>query len=413
MRPVFRCLLVALWCLCLGAIVPLAAQAQSQAEARATLYAALMQRGMTALKTQDAPKAATYFSKALQLAPRDVRTQILLAESYIQAGQTGRAEAFLTYLLDDPRQVDHADLYLGALNKLYEKRPLVASGSFALMPGTNIKNASSQTYFDTLLGRLTIDDGGDEMSGIGVDVGGRAAYRVALGAGRRLEFGGSLTHVWYEEKSLRYWYGRLWSDLVHLSPGAQWRGGAHISRLYHKDEEGRGSDRVAKGLHANWSQDLGEGMQVGVSAIAEYRDYLASNSFSGPYASVGVHWSKRTDRSEILSVGVTVERATREVDYHSYWGGSLRGGYERPFGDNLRAGVGVSATLRVYDAEFFTVDYARRDEIYRVDLSVSDKRLKMMGATPKLTCGYRVQSSNVALYDSNSTDCRVSWSYQF
>ena len=225
MRPVFRYLFVALCCLCLGAVLPLAAQAQSQAEARATLYAALMQRGMTALKTQDAPKAATYFSKALQLAPRDVRTQILLAGIlYSGAGRRGERRPFSPIFWTIQGRWITQTLYLGALNKLYEKRPLVASGSFALMPGTNIKNASSQTYFDTLLGRLTIDDGGDEMSGIGVDVGGRAAYRVALGAGRRLEFGGSLTHVWYEEKSLRYWYGRLWSDLVHLSPGAQWPG---------------------------------------------------------------------------------------------------------------------------------------------------------------------------------------------
>ena len=81
--------------------------------------------------------------------------------------------------------------------------------------------------------------------------------------------------------------------------------------------------------------------------------------------------------------------------------------------DTFRVGVDLSANLRLYDTDFAAVNYARRDEIYRVGLSLSDSRLKLMGVTPKLSCGYRVQSSNIALYSSNTTDCRIGWSYNF
>ncbi len=72
-----------------------------------------------------------------------------------------------------------------------------------------------------------------------------------------------------------------------------------------------------------------------------------------------------------------------------------------------------SATLKLYDADFAAVDYARRDEIYRFGVSLSDSRIKLLGSTPKLSCGYKVQSSNIALYTSSTTDCRLGWSYRF
>jgi len=114
-----------------------------------------------------------------------------------------------------------------------------------------------------------------------------------------------------------------------------------------------------------------------------------------------------------LTLGGTLERSTPSLEYHRYWGASLRAGYNFDLSDTLRAGVDFGATLRQYDTAFPSVDFARRDEIYRIGVSLSSSRIKIMGSTPKLSCSYKVQTSNIALYSSETTDCRIGWNYRF
>ncbi|MEM5477398.1 surface lipoprotein assembly modifier [Pacificibacter sp. AS14] len=124
-------------------------------------------------------------------------------------------------------------------------------------------------------------------------------------------------------------------------------------------------------------------------------------------------WAKTLETGATVLFGSAVERSKPSLGYQRYWGGTLRAGFETKITDTLRVGVNLSATLRQYDNDFSAVDYARRDEIYRFGLSLSDSRIKLLGGTPKLSCGYKVQNSNISLYQSTSTDCRIGWSYQF
>ncbi|MEG3663385.1 porin family protein [Celeribacter halophilus] len=390
----------------------LGAHAESAITAREA-YGKLMQLGQVAL-AKDAPEKATvYFSKARRLAPRDPRAQLSLAEAFARDGQVRRAEAFLRYLLKQPEQAQNETYYLAALAKLQSRYPFVASASFAALPSTNIRNTSSQTVFDTLLGRFEIDDGGEETSGIGVDVGVKGLYRRSLADGFSFELGTSLHRIWYGEPELRYWRGRLTADLIWLEAEQDLRIGLHGDRIYYTDVEGNSSDRIASGIHGYWSRALTQDTRLSVNGLAEYRDYLDKGTLSGPYASLGVGWGKRFDNSAAFFMGGSIERSKPSLDYHRYWGTTLRAGYDTNITDTLRGGVNLSATLRHYDSDFSAVDYARQDEVYRIGVSLSDKRIKIMGGTPKLSCSYKIQNSNIALYEATSTDCRIGWSYQF
>ncbi|MDO6458472.1 porin family protein [Celeribacter halophilus] len=390
----------------------LGAQAESAITAREA-YAKLMQLGQVAL-AKDAPeKAIVYFSKARRIAPRDPRAQLSLAEAFARGGQVRRGEAFLRYLLRQPDQAQNEVYYLAALAKLQSRYPFVASASFAALPSTNIRNTSSQTVFDTLLGRFEIDDGGDETSGIGVDVGVKGLYRQSLADGFSFEFGTSLHRIWYGEPELRYWRGRLTADLIWLEATQDLRVGLHADRIYYTDVEEDSSDRIASGIHGHWSRALPQDTRLSLNGLAEYRDYLDKGSLSGPYASLGLGWSKRFDNSALFFLGGSIERSKPSLDYHRYWGTTMRAGYDTNITDTLRGGINLSATLRHYDSDFSAVDYARQDEVYRIGVSLSDKRIKIMGGTPKLSCSYKIQNSNIALYEATSTDCRIGWSYQF
>jgi hypothetical protein len=386
----------------------------------AEAYRQLMHLGQVAL-AKDAPqKAARAFARARIFAPTDLRAQLSLAEAYARQGQVARSEAFLKHLLRDPAQGDHVDAYLKALSKLQHRYPVVASASVAFLPSTNIANASSETVFDTVLGRFEIDGGGEETSGVGVELGARGTYRKPLGEGLSFEITAALNRIWYDAPELRYWRGRVTADVVGVGVAAQWRAGSHADRIYYDAVNGQSADRIALGAHGNWSQTVNETTRLTLSALAEYRKYLDKDSLSGPYASLGAGWSKAlgavgagAPRGATLSWGGSVERSKPSLDYHRYWGATARVGYAQNLTDTLRGGVSMSATLKLYDADFAAVDYARRDEIYRFGVSLSDSRIKLLGSTPKLSCGYKVQSSNIALYTSSTTDCRLGWSYRF
>lgn len=373
----------------------------------------LMQRGRAALAEDEPEKSLAYFSKAWRLAPTDPSAQLAMAEAWAQAGQVRRAEAFLRHLLREPSQQKNADLYLAALGELARRSPFQFSASFAFLPSTNIKNASSETYFDTLWGRFLIDNGGDETSGVGVEMGAQLLYRRPLANGRTFELGTTLRRIWYEAPDLRYWRGRLSADLKSETQRNSFRAGMHVDRTYYSEVEEYSSDRISTGLHGGWVKRLSDIETLSVSGVLEYRDYLDKDTLSGRYASLGLGWSKRVIPTGVLTLGGALERSTPSLEYHRYWGAGVKVGYLFDLSKTLRAGVDVGATLRFYDTDFPSVDYARRDEVYRIGVSLSDSRIKILGGTPKLSCGYKVQNSNVALYSSETTDCRIGWSYSF
>lgn len=372
-----------------------------------------MQKGRAVLAEGAPTKAVSYFSNAWRLVPTDPTAQLAIAEAWAQAGQRRRAEAFLRHLLADPTQQQNADLYLAASSELARRYPFQFSASFALLPSTNIKNTSSESYFDTLWGRFSIDDGGKETSGVGVEAGAQLLYRRPISQGVRLELGSSLRRIWYLDPDLRYWRGRLSADLKSDVQAGSFRAGLHVDRTYYSDVEGASSDRVSTGLHGVWSRRLSGVETLSASGLIEYRDYFDKDTLSGRYGSLGLGWSKRINSSGVLTLGATLERSEPSLAYHRYWGASLRAGYNFELSDTVRAGVDLDTTLRQYDTDFPSVDFARRDEIYRIGVSLSNSRIKIMGSTPKLSCGYRVQTSNIALYSSETTDCRIGWQYQF
>ncbi|SLN55027.1 hypothetical protein AQS8620_02412 [Aquimixticola soesokkakensis] len=377
------------------------------------VHAQLMNAGRAALAAGDPDTSLTAFSRALRLAPRDPRAQLAMAQAWAQSGQPRRAEAFLHHLLRDATQQENAALYLAALDELARRYPFQFSASLAFLPSSNIKNTSSETYFDTLWGRFAIEDGGAQTSGVGVDAGAQVLYRRPLGAGQSLEIGANLGRVWYRAQELRYWRGRLFADVTSQTRQTSARAGVHVAGVRFDAGAQSGANRLTRGLHAGWSTRLSQSASLTLSGRFETRAYLDKPALSGPFGALSLGGHMALGPSQALAFGTTIERSTPALAYHRYWGAGLRADYRFDLSDTLRAGIDASATLRRYDTDFPSLDYARRDMVYRVGGMLSDSRLSLMGATPTLSCGYKVQTSNVALYASRTTECRLGWAYRF
>jgi tetratricopeptide (TPR) repeat protein len=374
-------------------------------------YASLIASGRIALR-QEAPEAAIpHFTTALRLAPNSKLASLLLAESYLRAGQPLRAQAYLTYKLKSASDTASEDIYQTALDQLFHREPIAFSGSFALLPSTNIANTSSNTYFDTLIGRFMINDGGDAVSGIGAQSGGHVAYRYPLGDGRRFELGAGVHNTWYKEPSLRSRQVSLSADFKQIGRLTDWGAGLHHRILTYPDAPA--SDRTITGLHANWSRAMNDRNRLSLLGTIEQRNYRNSDALSGHYVAGGVSIAHHLASGARVSFGAEIQRSTPNLDYHRYWGGALSAEFDRSIGPTLRAGINARLAVRQYDVDFAAVDFARHDTIRQIGFSISDSRIKMFGATPKLSCRYTAQSSNIALYALNSTDCQLGWSYRF
>lgn len=373
-----------------------------------------MTAGYAALSRNDGAAAVAHFFRARQLAPYQLRVQLALVDGFLAMGEVTRAEAFLNALLHAHPSAEVEQIYLSALHTIRKRHRLRFAGQFSLLPSTNTTHASSETTFDTPLGTFVITNGGDEKSGIGVLFGGRAELSIPVTAGHSLQFASKLNRIWYRDPDLRRWDGRLALEYRHQSAWSNWTTGLFVGRVYYDaTTSDTSSDLTKRGIYSSWGHDLGSRDSLSLGAKIEDQRYDDKYGLSGLSTTLDVKWTHVTAQRNVLRLQATTERASRNLDYHSYRGLGFAVGFERNLTTTLRGGLSLGFTERRYDTEFAAVSYKRHDDIYVVGASISDRRIKWFGMTPKLSCSYKVQQSNVALYTYRTGDCQISATYNF
>ena len=344
-----------------------------------------------------------------------VLKNIIKIDALAKAGQQRRAEAILQSAVRKAPDERTALPYAVALAKLQRRAPLQFHGSFNLRPSTNVTRAATGKTFNTLLGTFTIDDGGDQRSGLGLNVGVGASYRVPLNPKRTLVFGAGVTREWYDERELRQWTTNLRASVIERGPQRTRRLGAHLFQTTY--DLGRGEARTSRdfsryGVTASWSQDHQQTTRT-LSTLLEYRDYVDQDTRDASFGRIGLSWTKPTSARGRLNWGGDIERLRPKVDYQRYWGLGARVGYRHRVTKPLSIGINASMHFRAYDTDFSAVDYARSDRISRVGLSITNTSIKVAGAVPTLRCSHTDHHSNIALYETSYTDCGLTFSFEF
>ena len=344
-----------------------------------------------------------------------VLNNIIKIDALAKAGQQRRAEAILQSAVRKAPDEQTALPYAVALAKLQRRAPLQFHGSFNLRPSTNVTRAATGKTFNTLLGTFTIDDGGEQRSGLGLNVGAGASYRVPLNPKSTLIFGAGVAREWYDERELRQWTTNLRATVVKRAPQQTRRLGAHLFNTTY--DLGRNEARASRdfsryGVTASWSHDRKQVTRT-FSTLLEYRDYVDQDMRDASFARISMSWSKPTSARGRLNWGADIERLRPKVDYQRYWGLGARVGYRHRVTKPLRVGIDASLHFRSYDIDFSAVDYNRSDRISRVGLSVTNTSLNIAGAVPTLRCSHTDHHSNIALYETSYTDCGLTFSFEF
>ncbi|WP_339107286.1 porin family protein [Thioclava sp. GXIMD4216] len=324
-----------------------------------------------------------------------------------QMGRPQRAEAVLRYVLR--HETRNRPAYLAALRQLDRAHPFRFSGSFGLLPSTNIARSSSQTYLVTDYGTFLIENGGDEKTGIGAEFSVSGDWIFHPAPGHRLRLSSVLSGEWYAQRDLRYLQPSVTLAYENLLTPDDWGVSAYGRyRAYDGLADQKTSDYRAYGVVARkrWWLDAASLPQASLSGslLAEYRDYLDKQGYDGRFYQAAGSFSHQAGASQ-LSYGLRLGRSDVRLDYHRYRALGLSAGIVRPLGRKVTAGATLRYDWRRYDADFPLLGEVRHDETAELSVFASFRQIRIGNSLPKLRCSYTNNRSNVALYRYDSFDC--------
>lgn len=300
---------------------------------------------------------------------------------------------------------------IGKIEK--RKPPVTIKFGFNLLPNNNIGGASSKEYFDTKWGRLTIENGGEEKSEIGMEASVHASFQAPFEFGKQLELGSNLSRVWFRQNSSRYWLKEMSAGIRNARPNSETAASLYTTSIMYDATNQKAANRQSIGLQVSSSKLLSHTSRFELATLAEFREFPENQNMSGPYIKGNVTWSKMISPAFQFSAGTTINRSKPSLEYHRFWGIGFAVSLKARPNKNQLVGLDLSASQRAYDTNFILVDYNRRDTLFRIGSHVTDNRLSFLGKHPKLSCGFELQKSNISLYSKEVTDCRISLSLDF
>jgi hypothetical protein len=166
------------------------------------------------------------------------------------------------------------------------------------------------------------------------------------------------------------------------------------------DEE-RELERRDYGLRLSTAWQLGNGGQLRTSFLGESRNFIGSEATSGPYGRIGVNYGNSIGPRLRFGFGVSIARFEPEREHLTYWESDLSANISRRFDGII--------TARDYDGIFPATDLIREDDTVALGISYSSQQFDIFGACPKISCQVQRNASNIALYDYQTTDCRIAF----
>lgn len=336
-----------------------------------------------------------------------------LAQASFQSGRAADAKFHLRALMRTARQ----DAELRRLEKAYglvvKARPVSVGLTFSLLPSSNIAKTSSNEFFDTLLGQFIIRGGGREESGVGLRFGGQINYETVLASGASLTYGFEINRSLYPTERLNGFDGTVSVLWTKRSINGQTRIQPFLRRYIYdeKDEYNAASTRM--GVRVSHEYYLGDRRSLTVEVTAELRHYDVLDYLDGPAFNTTLTYQRSLSKSTEMSLLFGVSSSLPEQEHLRYAAATLRGEVSRTFASLGTIGLNAGFDVRDYQGEFPALGKARSDQAASIGVSFRPAGVRVFNTSPKLSCQFQQNWSNVALYDYASTDCAIVFERRF
>ncbi|MCH2168263.1 MAG: surface lipoprotein assembly modifier [Oceanicola sp.] len=355
------------------------------------------------------PQAIRGFRSVLQIDPnylnarRELAHTLLLNRNYSAARY--HFEALL--ILDQNEQMRAG--YRGFLNVIDRNKRVGFSGSFAILPSTNVNRGTTNTVFDTTLGQFVVDPSSQADSGVGVQLGISGYLRHLIGPERRISLNWGLSAKRYEKDSYNSVTGDLAIAFEQITPNGSWLISPYVRKALQEDD----TDNVALGLRFGLAHRMQNGNQIRLSMSHERRDYAVQNYQDGAFTSVVISMGHKLSPSLSASFGLGLERSTPEADHLQYDGSKVFAGLSKAWPGGLQSQFGLEFGARDFVGDYPLTPSPRADDFYKISIGLQNSRIDILGLTPRLVCAHTVNRSNVAFYDYTATECQASLSRHF
>ena len=358
--------------------------------------------GSIAMARGEWQEAIGRFRAMLARDPTLLRVRLDLALAYFQAGEDGSAAYHFRQVLgaEDLPLAVRANT-LAFLDRIRRRKSWSVTGSVALAPDTNINAATSARKIDLFGLPATLSEDARQTSGVGLSASVGGGYEARLGEDMRFRTSASVDTLTFgsgrsafNEQTLSLRAGpRFLFERLDLRPELTARGRMLGGETYSR----------AGGLELSGNWLMGPAWRLSASAGAErisYESFLGEGNIYAATLGAAHAYGQTT----LLRATAGWRREVLDQDAYS-WREYIAGvsvQQELPLGFVVTAGPSYrqreyGAPLPVYGPE------ARRDETVAGRITVSNRRIEVLGFMPEITVRHEVRESNLELYDYERT----------
>lgn len=348
---------------------------------------------------------------ALRADPNNRELRYHYARLSFQTGDYGAAKYHLQVLLKAPKSDAERVHLLKAYAQVVRKDPIAFSGSFALLPSTNINKESESYVILTPYGPYVFEP--EYQTGWGLHLGGRASYETVLPNLDSLTFGLQTSSYNYPQDNL---------DSLAISTDLAWTrvhlGGRRTltpsaGRVFSGEQTGETANYTHFGIDIDDERTLTEQSSLTGSVYLGYRRHDDLEHRDGIFGSAGLRYANVTKGGLPWRVQAEFSRGLPELEHLQYKGISFGGEIQKSFDGFGTVGLWAQLSLRQYDAAHPLFGIIREDQSFTLGVSALVPTITVFNASPKLSCHATKTESTFAFVDLQSFDCALTFERSF
>jgi len=363
----------------------------------------LLMEGRIAKVRERFPEAIALFRKILIIDPNVVQAKRELAHTLLLNKNYGAAQTHTTELLRVDPDPSLRDTYQSFLSTIRHNRPFGLSGTFSILPSSNVNRGTTNTRFDTLLGTFSIDEISRETSGTGLYLGLSGFTQYVASDTRRHTLNLSLSSTRYEKQIYNSASARLSFGTEIATDFGGWYFSPYLRRTWAEVD----SDMSTVGLALGALYQLNDTSRARVQISHEYRDYLYSDVQDGQNTLARFSLTHAFSPSLSLSGGMGVEHAKARAAHLQYDALSFFAGVTKDWAGGLQTALQLDIGSRDFVGDFPLTTASRHDTYQQISVNIRKDTIDFNGFTPELSCSYLINRSNVSFYDYDATDCQI------
>jgi len=352
-------------------------------------------------------KAAIHgFREILRKDPKYLNARRELAHTLMLDEQYEAAEFNFKTLLRIDEVEEMRNGYLHFLRLIDGYRPIKIDGSIGILPSTNVNSGSENEFF--VVGGNNIPNTQVE-SGYGIRANIIAEVRKPITNTDRLSASFNVDVNAFSESQLGFGVGTFKVGWERFTADASYAFKPYYKRYYYKDDR----EQKAPGIEATAAHRIDGSLWHRISLIAEDRDFGDRTFLNGYFAALTNTISFQPSSDVSVFTSLLLDRQRAEVASNAYDGFSLMIGGSKNWIGGLNTTSSIRAGKRYFQDDFPFLNNARQDTYYDFNFAVHHTRLTYLGLLPVARCAYRLNYSNVSIFDIKTLECGITLTSRF